>query len=104
MRDVQSLEDKANEVVFVLNANIDVLKELKDYYQDLVFSEDHAKYFGANHKISIGRFVKQIASIINDLRMQITRVRALERMLGDRKALVCTLSLPAISPILRESY
>lgn len=104
LRDVQSLEDKANEVIFILNANIDVLKELKDYYQDLVFSEDHAKYFGANHKTSLGQFVKQIISIINDLRMQITRAGALVRMLGDRKALVCTMSLSTISPILRESY
>ena len=104
LRDVQSLEDKANEVIFVLNANIDVLKELKDYYQDLVFSEDHTKYFGANHKIGLGRFVKQITSIINDLRMQITRAGALVRMLGDRKALVCTMSLSAAPSILHESY
>jgi hypothetical protein len=94
LRDVQSLEDKANEVIFVLNANIDVLRELKDYYHDLVTSDEHAKDFGS-YKKSVERFEKQIASIINNLRMQITRAGALVRMLVDRKALVCTLSFSA---------
>jgi len=88
LRDVQSLEDKANEVIFVLNANIDVLRELKEYYHDLVTSEEHTKNFGS-YKRSVERFEKQISSVISNLRMQITRATALVRMLVDRKALVC---------------
>lgn len=89
LRDVQSIEDKTNEAIFVLNANIDVLRELKDYYHDLVVSPENAKYFTCNHKRSIERLGKQITIIINDQRMQITRAGALVRMLADRKALVC---------------
>ena len=89
LRDVQSLEDKTNEAIFVMNANIDVLKELKEFYLDLAASQEHAKYFTGNHKKSIERLGKQITSIINDQRMQITRAGALVRMLADRKALVC---------------
>ena len=88
LRDVQSLEDKTNEVIFVLNANIDVLRELKEYYNDLVSLQEHDKYFTDNHKKCVERFEKQITAIINHLRMQITRAGALVRMLADRKALV----------------
>jgi hypothetical protein len=91
LRDVQSLEDKANEVIFVLNANIDVLKELKEYYHDLVTSEEQTRDFGS-YKRSVERFEKQISSVINNLRMQITRASALVRMLVDRKALVREIS------------
>ncbi|KUJ17136.1 uncharacterized protein LY89DRAFT_585234 [Mollisia scopiformis] len=87
-RDIQSLEDKTNEAIFVLNANIDVLGELKVYYHDLVVSQEHVKLFASNHNRVVERFGKQITSIINDLRMQITRAGALLRMLSDRKALV----------------
>ena len=95
LRDVQSLEDKANEVTFVLNANIDVLRELKEYYHDLVTSSEYVKDFGL-YKRSVERFEKQIASIINNLRMQITRAGALVRMIMDRKALVRTLFCSAL--------
>lgn len=88
LRDVQSIEDKTNEAIFILNANIDILKELKQYYHDLVTSAEHAKHFTGTHQRSVERFSKQISSIINDLRMQITRAGALLRMLTDRKAMV----------------
>lgn len=91
LRDVQSLEDKANEVIFVLNANIDVLKELTEYYHDLITSDEYSKDF-ASYKRSVERFERQILSVTNNLRMQITRARALVRMLVDRKALVCLFS------------
>jgi len=90
LQHVQLLEDKANEAIFVLNANIDVLRTLREHYQDLIKAEDCIKGLGANIERIVDRFDRHLATIVNDLKMQIARAGALMRMLADRKALVCT--------------
>jgi len=85
---LQFLEEKANEVTFVLKANFDVLRELKIYYQDLMISDDYIKELSANHKTAIDHFGKQIGMITNDLQMQNSRAETLVRLLVDRKQLV----------------
>jgi hypothetical protein len=89
LQHIQSLEDKANEVVFVLNSNIEVLNELKEYYKALVTAEEYNKDFNTSHRRSVERFRQQINIIIRDLQMQISRAATLVRTLSNRKALVC---------------
>jgi len=99
LQHIQLLTDKANEVVFVLNSNIDVLKELKEHYHDLVTSEEYPNDFGPDHKRVVFRFEKQITTIIRNLHMQISRAKTLVRLLADRKALV---SLNILLQVLTE--
>jgi len=88
LQHVQSLQEKVNEVKFVLKANIDVLKELTVYYQELMISEDYVKELSTNHKRAVDHFEKQIVMIINDLQMQSARAETLVGLLVDRKQLV----------------
>jgi hypothetical protein len=88
LQHIQSLEDKANEVIFVLNTNIEVLNELKGYYKALTTSEEYNKDFSTVHRRSVERFQKQITIIVRDLQMQISRAGTLVRTLANRKALV----------------
>ena len=91
LQQVQSLEEKANEVGLILDSNINTLSEIRQHYRDIIASEE----FPANVKLACARnifkFEKTIGSIMNDLQMQQSRAEMLLRLLTDRKSLVsCT--------------
>lgn len=82
---VQHLEDKANEVLLILESNTNVLTELEQHYE-LV-----RENCGWPHEVSHGdfsRFKSRLASIVNDLRMQQSRTKTLLRLIADRKSLL----------------
>lgn len=83
---MQQLEELANHIIMILEANTEVMKSLKDYYVNLVtlegFSEPDqcgtpAKYFE-----------NQLENIVKDCKLQITRARLLVKSTANRKALV----------------
>lgn len=94
---VQRLEDKANEVLLILESNINVLTELEQHYD---FVQDNLQCLGGSwsefsgRNAEVSRFKNRVASIINDLRMQQSRTKTLLRLVADRKSLVSTVSLP----------
>jgi hypothetical protein len=92
MQRVQFLEDKANEVLLILESNIHVLTELEMHYKTVRTSEYWPEEFSKEGSAEIMRFHNRIASIINDLRMQSSRTKTLLRLLTDRKNLVSILS------------
>ena len=92
MQRVQFLEDKANEVLLILESNMHVLTELEMHYTIVRASEYWPEEFIQEGSAEITRFHNRIASIINDLRMQSSRTKTLLRLLADRKSLV---SIPA---------
>ncbi|RDW85933.1 hypothetical protein BP5796_04258 [Coleophoma crateriformis] len=91
MQRLQSWEEKINEAVFVLTANVDVVRELAENYRSLVTSVESLEYFEMDQKKATESFEKQVMSIIRDMQVQIARAKTLIRLLADRKALVgCT--------------
>ena len=88
MQRVQFLEDKANEVLLILESNMHVLTEFEMHYTTVRTSEYWPEEFIQEGSAEIMRFHNRIASIINDLRMQSSRTKTLLRLLADRKSLV----------------
>jgi len=88
MQRVQFLEDKANEVMLILESNMHVLTELELHYKSVRDSEHWPKDLNTEGSAEIVRFHNRIASIMNDLRMQSSRTKTLLRLLADRKSLV----------------
>jgi len=86
--EVQSTEDKANEVHLVLESNISILTKLQEYYSEVILSEHCPETLIADCKIHIERFQKRLSSIINDLKMQQSRTTNLLRLVADRKNMV----------------
>lgn len=94
---VQFIEDKANEVYLVLESNMNVLADLKTHYRSNMFLD--LDPLAADPVVSlrgrgevVERFESRISGVINDLKMQQSRVQALLRLLADRKSLVSHLS------------
>ncbi|RFU28625.1 hypothetical protein B7463_g7720, partial [Scytalidium lignicola] len=85
---VQSLEDKSNEVLLILEANISVLSEMTSFYKSFVSSENCPNEHKEIWKRQVLRFEKKIESIICEIRMQITITKTLLRLLADRKTLL----------------
>jgi hypothetical protein len=85
---VQSLEDKCNEVLLVLDANISVLTEMTSFYKSVVSSGNCPKEHKDKWSQEVLKFERKIQSIISEIRMQITITKTLLRLLADRKNLV----------------
>jgi hypothetical protein len=92
LQQVQSIEEKTNEVLLVLDSNIHVMAELKEYYDSVVTSEEWPETL-ANGGRDFARFSKRISSIITELRMHRSRTETLLRLLSERKNLVCQQNL-----------
>lgn len=88
LQHVQFLEEKVNEILLVLEANINVISELKEHYQEVVASEDFPYVLRQECAGDIKRFWQGITSTVSDLRMQYSRTKTLLQTLTDRKSLV----------------
>jgi len=85
---VQYFEEKANEVAPVLEANIDILTELKEHYQSILKSDDFPDEFKLSCKLAVAQFEKRVNWIITDLQRQRSRTMILKTLLSDRKGLL----------------
>jgi hypothetical protein len=90
---VQDLEEKTNGTLLVLESNINILSEVKQYYESIIGSEDFPKTIKLACARDITKFTRTTDGIINDLRMQSSRTKMLLRLLTDRKSLVSSESL-----------
>ena len=88
LQHIQNLEEKANEILLVLESNIHILSELKDHYHNITRSTEWPEELSQNCARDVARFEKSTAGIINDLQMQKSRANMLLRLLTDRKSLV----------------
>ena len=68
--------------------NKKILTELKEYYYSILGSQHRPEYLKTDCEGDISSFEDRVASVINDLQMQESRLEALLRLLADRKALV----------------
>jgi len=85
---VQELEEKANETLLVLESNINILSEVRQYYHEIVASKEFPADIRSLCVRDLAKFERNVTSIINDLQMQLSRTKMLLRLLTDRKTLV----------------
>ena len=85
---VQYFQEKANEVAPVLEANIDILTEMKEHYQQIFNSQDLPDDIKVNCKSEFAQFEKRVSGIITDLQRQKSSTAILQTLLDDRKSLV----------------
>ncbi|KAI9866764.1 MAG: hypothetical protein M1813_000706 [Trichoglossum hirsutum] len=74
---IQYIEDKANETLLVIKANISVLSELKRCYQSIFDSKDFLGESAVRCKVDYARFESRITSVENDLQVQQSRLYGL---------------------------
>ena len=90
---VQNYEDKTNEAVMVLEANMDVLIPLRKFYENLLKN----KIFDLKEACEedIMQFATQVNNMIYDSRMQIARAKLLVQIINDRKNPVSMRPVPS---------
>jgi hypothetical protein len=88
LQHVQFLEEKANEILLVLESNINVISEVRKHYQETIASEDWPEALTKSCVREFVRFDKSTSSVISDLQMQHSRTKMMLQLLTDRKSLV----------------
>lgn len=86
VQDVHNLEEKVNIAVMILEANVNVLKLLKGYYEHLILDKDFP--WNNSCKDQATAFSDQLNVMIYDLETEISRAKLLNKIIADRKALV----------------
>ncbi|CAM1504861.1 Fc.00g024520.m01.CDS01 [Cosmosporella sp. VM-42] len=79
------LEERANEVITMLDSNVEVMDSLKRFYEKLAVNKNFDLQ-ECNDDIDV--FANQMNNMIGDFRLQIGRTKALVKMLSDRTELV----------------
>jgi hypothetical protein len=92
LRGIQHIEDQANVTLLALRSNISILRDLTKFYSTLPESEEFKRALGGQCDVAIRRFSARVDSIINDMKLQQSRLETLLQLLADRKALVCRMS------------
>ena len=82
------IEEKGKEAALVLELNLNVISQLRQYYQSVIRYPKFPELISQQCREDIIRFERRIDSIENDTRLQILRVEGLLRLLTDRKMLV----------------
>lgn len=84
----QFLEDKTNEAMLIIDANLNILEELVKFYKNMLKSGDCPQEIQAGCQANLLRFETRVEGVQNDLRMQKSRAKAILRLLSDRKSLL----------------
>ena len=88
LQTIQHIEEKAHGALLILKMNVNVISQLKQYYDTITKSSQFPKEI---RKLCLGdleQFELRINGILNDFQMRVLRLDTLLRLLGDRKALV----------------
>ncbi|KAK5729694.1 hypothetical protein LTR17_011771 [Elasticomyces elasticus] len=86
MQQMQYFEERANEALWVLKSNSNVLKDLDREYASLPSGMSEIKTMGEGTELD--DFSRSIQDVTKDLMMQESRVESLLRLLADRKTLL----------------
>ncbi|EXJ79745.1 hypothetical protein A1O3_08028 [Capronia epimyces CBS 606.96] len=85
---LQLWEDKTNEVIMVLEANVDIMKSLCRFYDGLRSNKDVPQSLKDECGLDIVTFIGQIEDMSSDFKMQIARAKLLVKITNDRKEMV----------------
>jgi hypothetical protein len=88
LRRIQYIEDQANVALLVIRSNVNILGNLKGYYNTLHTSTEFQMTLGNECDTPLQRFTAKVTAVVNDLELQQSRVETLLRLLADRKSLV----------------
>lgn len=88
LQKVQFIDDKANEILLILEANIRIVTTIREHYKSMIESEDCPEELKTGCKTEIAHFRKRINNIIGDLEIQHSSTQTLLRILDNRKSLV----------------
>ena len=88
LQKTQDIEEKANETALVLRLNLNVISQIRRYYQSVITSQDFPESLGQKCTGEMARFGRRIEDVEGDMQLQILRVEALIQLLAQRKTLV----------------
>jgi hypothetical protein len=88
LREIQFMEDQTNVCLLVIKSNISILGDLQGHYQALQGSNEFQMTFGNECDVYLSRFNGRVRTVVNDFKLQQSRLEALGRLIGDRKSLV----------------
>ncbi|KAH7313155.1 hypothetical protein BKA65DRAFT_517421 [Rhexocercosporidium sp. MPI-PUGE-AT-0058] len=88
LQQVQVIEDKTNEVLLILEANIKIVKDIRRHYQTVLASDECPPKLKSESKSKVAYFEKRIANIIGDLEIQHSSAQTLLRLLENRKSIL----------------
>lgn len=99
---LQLWEDKTNEVIMVLEANIDIMMALCRFYHGLRNNKDVPQSLKDGCNLDTMAFAAQIKDMVSDFKMQIALAKLLVKIITDRKEMVSHI-LPTMAPRLHVS-
>ena len=85
---IQHIEEKAHESLLILKMNINIISQLRQYYDTITKSRQFPRELRDLCESDLEEFELRIDGILKGLHMQILRLETLLRLLGDRKTLV----------------
>jgi len=88
LRQIQYIQDETNVTLLVVKSNISILADLKEYYSNLKESVEFQGALGDHCDAAIARFTARVAAVINDLKLQQSRLETLLQLIADRKSLL----------------
>lgn len=86
LQNVQQYEEKTNEAIMILEANVEVITSLRNFYERLV--KNRVFPLKDDCMEDVLAFTIQLDEMIYDLKMHIRRANLLTRITADRKTLV----------------
>ena len=91
IRDLQQIayiEEQANKAVLVIKLNLNIMNQLKMFYESIIVPEGVPEKGFKPCTENIKRFIAKVGSVENDLRIQQLRIETMLRLISDRKTLV----------------
>jgi hypothetical protein len=85
---VQSIQEKANELLLVISANAAILEKLQENYQTVFATPQTPTIVGQDAAIAFEKFIRNLDDVRSRIAMQRTRVETLMYLVNERKSLV----------------
>lgn len=88
IQDLQYWQEKTNEAVMVIEANVEVLRAVRRFYSNLEDHKDFPDELKNACADDLATFISHLDGIIDDLKMHISRATLLSNIISDRKELI----------------
>ncbi|KAL0261745.1 hypothetical protein SLS55_003175 [Diplodia seriata] len=88
LQENQFLEDKTNEAMLVIDANLNILSQLVEFYKSVFSSADCPEGMKLKCRPDFERLETRVQAVRSDMRMQLSRAKSIIRRLSERKTLL----------------
>ena len=96
LQDIQDFEESANDTILVLKLNMNICKEISDFYRSLFRNKELPDTILDTCQESLIRFERRVQGVTSHMGSQVLRVEGLLRLIADRKTLVNTSPAPLL--------